>query len=80
MPQFIPKVLDPASGDLTGKTEPLKYDQIVLKGLASFGLTRVELRGAGLRDESIDRLYRCLYVYTVGFFDVMQVHQSVHGN
>lgn len=44
-----------------------------LQGLASYGLTRVELLGAGLSNEGIDRLYRCMYVYTVGFFDVMQV-------
>jgi hypothetical protein len=73
-------VLDPGSGDLTGRTEPLKMDTIVLKGLASFGLTRVELRGAGLGDEAIDRLYRGLYVYTIGFFDIMQVqiHKCMH--
>lgn len=44
-----------------------------MKGLASFGLTRVELLGAGLSSPAIDRLYRGLYVYTIGFFDVMQV-------
>lgn len=46
-----------------------------MQGLASYGLTRVELLGAGLSNEAIDRLYRCMYVYTVGFFDVMQVQQ-----
>eukprot|EP00198_Chlamydomonas_reinhardtii_P012520 XP_001701857.1 flagellar associated protein [Chlamydomonas reinhardtii] len=52
--------------------DPLKMDASALKGLASYGLTRVELLGAGLSNEGIDRLYRCMYVYTVGFFDVMQ--------
>ncbi|KAG2435063.1 hypothetical protein HYH02_012060 [Chlamydomonas schloesseri] len=55
-----------------GLGDPLKMDASALKGLASYGLTRVELLGAGLSNEGIDRLYRCMYVYTVGFFDVMQ--------
>ncbi|GFH21137.1 uncharacterized protein HaLaN_18379, partial [Haematococcus lacustris] len=42
------------------------------QGLAAFGLTRTELQGAGLSSEAVDRVYRSLYVYTVGFFDVMQ--------
>jgi hypothetical protein len=44
-----------------------------LQGLGTFGLTRVELVGAGLSHAAVDRLYRGLYVYTIGFFDVMQV-------
>lgn len=49
-----------------------------VQGLASFGLTRPELLGAGLSHDAVDRLYRGLYVYTIGFFDVMQVcsHQE----
>ena len=52
------QVLDPGGGDLSGRTEPLKMDVTVLKGLASFGLTRPELLGAGLSSESVDRVYR----------------------
>ncbi|GLI59921.1 hypothetical protein VaNZ11_001968 [Volvox africanus] len=59
-------------GGTPGLGDPLKMDASALKGLASYGLTRVELLGAGLPNEAIDRLYRCMYVYTVGFFDVMQ--------
>lgn len=43
-------------------------------GLARFGLARGELvTGAGLRNETVDRLYRSLYVYSLGIFDTMQV-------
>ncbi|GLC48337.1 hypothetical protein PLESTB_000085100 [Pleodorina starrii] len=59
-------------GAAHGLGDPLKVDPSALKGLATYGLTRVELLGAGLSNEAIDRLYRCMYVYTVGFFDVMQ--------
>lgn len=81
LPTLIPpqQVLDPGSADLTGRTEPLKYDTVILKGLASFGLTRPELRNAGLSDPAIDRVYRGLYVYTIGFFDVMQVWGDFRG-
>ena len=47
-----------------------------VQGLARFGLTRAELANAGLNNDAIDRVYRCLYVYTIGFFDVMQVSCS----
>lgn len=69
---WVNQVLDPGSGDPTGRTEPSKRDVSALKGLAAFGLTRTELQGAGLSSEAVDRVYRSLYVYTVGFFDVMQ--------
>lgn len=48
-------------------------DASSLRGLATYGLTRAELLNAGLPDGAIDRLYRGMYVYTVGFFDIMQV-------
>ncbi|KAG2426002.1 hypothetical protein HXX76_013373 [Chlamydomonas incerta] len=75
---WVNQVLDSQStannplGGSQGLADPLKMDASALKGLASYGLTRVELLGAGLSNEGIDRLYRCMYVYTVGFFDVMQ--------
>ncbi|KAG2483752.1 hypothetical protein HYH03_017407 [Edaphochlamys debaryana] len=73
---WVNQVLDSqaASSPLgaTNLGDPLKLDPSALKGLASYGLTRVELLGAGLSNDAIDRLYRCMYVYTVGFFDVMQ--------
>eukprot|EP00201_Polytomella_parva_P023307 CAMPEP_0175045938 /NCGR_PEP_ID=MMETSP0052_2-20121109/4740_1 /TAXON_ID=51329 ORGANISM="Polytomella parva, Strain SAG 63-3" /NCGR_SAMPLE_ID=MMETSP0052_2 /ASSEMBLY_ACC=CAM_ASM_000194 /LENGTH=1610 /DNA_ID=CAMNT_0016309603 /DNA_START=156 /DNA_END=4985 /DNA_ORIENTATION=+ len=82
---WLNQVLDPssASGSNTlppapvpglppGLEDPLKLQEGALKGLTSHGLTRVELINAGLSNESIDRLYRCMYVYTIGFFDVMQ--------
>jgi hypothetical protein len=36
------------------------------------GLSRSELAGMGLVGEQIDRLYRSLYVYTVGFHDSLR--------
>ena len=44
-----------------------------LTGLSSFGLTRRQLQSAGLTAAGVDKLYRSLYVYTVGFHDTLQV-------
>ena len=44
-----------------------------MQGLPAFGLTRPELQNAGLSNEAVDRVYRAMYVYTIGFFDAMQV-------
>jgi len=72
MELWVNQVLDPTNTELSGNTEPQQVNVAMLKGLARFGLTRTELSGAGLTNEAIDRVYRCLYVYTIGFFDVMQ--------
>ncbi|GFR49058.1 hypothetical protein Agub_g11084 [Astrephomene gubernaculifera] len=76
---WVNQVLDAQSTSAAGAlgaagkvSDALKMDASALRGLASYGLTRVELLGAGLSNDAIDRLYRCMYVYTVGFFDVMQ--------
>ncbi|KAK9820233.1 hypothetical protein WJX72_007746 [[Myrmecia] bisecta] len=42
------------------------------KGLGRFGLSREALAGGGLSSEEVDRLYRSMYVYTVGFQDLLK--------
>lgn len=41
-------------------------------GLHAFGISRPELHQSGLSDAQIDRLHRALYVYTVGFSDMLK--------
>lgn len=43
------------------------------QGLHTYGIDRVQLRKAGLSDMQVDRLHRSLYVYSVGFGDMLQV-------
>lgn len=43
------------------------------KGLVSFGMDRVTLIGAGLSDAAVSRLFRGMYVYSVGFSDMLRV-------
>ena len=81
---LITQVLEPRGqrGDLRGRTEPThqRMDPALMRGLTEYGLTRLELRGAGLGEDAIDRLYRGLYVYTIGFFDLMQVSERSERN
>lgn len=48
------------------------------KGAAHFGVSRQQLAAAGLSSVSIDQLYRCLFVYSAGFADTMQVSGCGH--
>jgi hypothetical protein len=43
------------------------------RGLVSFGIDRGALLGAGLSDAGVSRLFRGLYVYSVGFSDMLRV-------
>jgi hypothetical protein len=43
-----------------------------LSGLAQFGLTRTQLMDTGLSAAVVERLYRSLYVYSIGFHDTLQ--------
>jgi len=77
-PLYLIQVLEPRGhrGAPGGRPEPptlQRMDPALMRGLTEYGLTRPELRGAGLGEDAIDRLYRGLYVYTIGFFDLMQV-------
>lgn len=45
-------------------------------GLRVFGISRPELRGVGLSDAHIDRLHKALYVYSVGFSDMLKARSN----
>lgn len=42
-------------------------------GLRTFGIDREALQGAGVPGGAVDRLYRGMYVYSVGFSDLLRV-------
>lgn len=46
---------------------------IAKKGLIAFGVDRDALVRAGLANAAVDRIYRGMYVYTVGFSDLLRV-------
>lgn len=43
------------------------------QGLAAYGIDREALTGAGVSEPAIERVYRGLYVYSVGFSDMLRV-------
>ena len=42
------------------------------KPLNRFGVDRMTLNKAGITNESIDRIYRSLFVYSVGFYEMLK--------
>lgn len=42
------------------------------KILKRFGIDRPTLGSAGIRDDTIDRIYRALFVYSVGFHELLK--------
>ena len=52
--------------------ELLQQGAAGLRGLQNFGLTRDDLKKRGLSSKSIERVYRSMYVYTIGFHDILK--------
>ncbi|GMH37222.1 hypothetical protein BSKO_05095 [Bryopsis sp. KO-2023] len=50
----------------------LKCNVKAMTGALQHGIGRPQLGSAGLSDDDVNRLYRGLYVYSVGFFDLLQ--------
>jgi hypothetical protein len=76
METWVNQVLSgPAKQHTTGlpNQQPLQPSSLSKRGLLNHGLSREELGAAGLGGDAIDRLYRALYVYSLGFFDTLQV-------
>ena len=64
---------DVLSAGAENETDPnLLMTGQVSSGLTRFGLSRGELTGKGLGSTQVDRLYRSIYVYTVGFHDLLR--------
>lgn len=58
--------------DLAEKDKKLTQ-AAAFKGLTKNGISRQQLLQAGISDDLIERLYRGLYVHSVGLFDMLQV-------
>ena len=37
-----------------------------------YGIDRLTMTNAGLESDEVDRIYRCLFVYSVGFFEMLK--------
>ena len=64
---------DVLSAGAENETDPdLLVTGQVSSGLRRFGLSRAELVDRGISGAQVDRLYRSIYVYTVGFHDLLR--------
>jgi len=39
--------------------------------VSRYGIDRMELTNCGIPNEFVDRIYRCLFVYSVGFYEMI---------
>ena len=72
-----PKVLETWVNDTLKDAEHLKIPGIILKPAHSlptsrYGIARLDLVNAGIPSETIDRIYRSLFVYSVGFYELIK--------
>lgn len=58
-------VLEAETGDKLDYKGPKK------SALKKYGVDRKNLKSKGISMESIDRMYRCLFVYSFGFYEML---------
>lgn len=67
---------DALAHDRISDSTSLQIGSMQRQGLQTYGIARNQLKGTGLCDMQVDRLHRSLYVYSVGFGDMLQVCRS----
>jgi hypothetical protein len=70
---WLDDVLTARSPDDGVALDLLHAAPVVKRGLIAFGVDRDALAGAGVANAAIDRIYRGMYVYSVGFSDLLRV-------
>jgi hypothetical protein len=67
-----------------GDAEHLDIPGVILKPenknhISRYGINRFELINSGIPNDFVDRIYRCLFVYSVGFYEMLEklvIHSS----
>jgi hypothetical protein len=72
-----PKVLETWINETLQDAEHLDIPGVVLKPehknpITRYGIDRMSFSNAGLPVELIDRVYRALFVYSVGFYELIK--------
>ena len=75
--QMSPKVLETWINETLQDAEHLDIPGVILKPehqnpISRYGIDRLVLFNAGLPTENIDRIYRSLFVYSVGFYELIK--------
>lgn len=72
-----PKILETWINDTLVDAEHLDIPGIMLKPahknpISRYGIDRITLNKAGIPNDTVDRIYRALFVYSIGFFELMK--------
>lgn len=72
-----PKVLETWINETLQDAEHLDIPGVILKPesqnpISRYGIERMVLIEAGLTNEIVDRIYRALFVYSVGFYELIK--------
>ena len=75
--QMSNKVLETWINETLYDAEHLDIPGVILKPehqnpISRYGIDRLELRKAGIENDLIDRVYRALFVYSVGFYELIK--------
>lgn len=75
--KMSPKVLETWINETLQDAEHLDIPGVILKPesqnpMARYGIERMSLNDAGLTNEFVDRIYRALFVYSVGFYELIK--------
>lgn len=72
-----PKVIETWINDTLLDAEHLDIPGVILKPehknpIARYQIDRLGLNNCGVSNESVDRIYRGLFVYSIGFYEMLQ--------
>lgn len=75
--QMSNKVLETWINETLQDAEHLDIPGVILKPehqnpISRYGIDRLELRKSGIKNDTIDRVYRALFVYSVGFYELIK--------
>ena len=71
------KVIENWINSTLSDAEHLEIPSVILKPknkvpLTRYGIDRISLTSAGISSDMVDRIYRSLFVYSVGFFELLK--------
>ena len=70
------KVMEQWLNDTLSDAQHLDIPGVILQPehknpVSRYGIDRIELTNSGIPNEMVDRIYRSLFVYSVGFFEML---------
>lgn len=71
------KVMETWINETLADAEHLDIPGVILKPehknpISRYGIDRLTLTNVGIPNETVDRVYRCLFVYSVGFYELIK--------